>query len=222
LEHYLQIKEIINLGRSSPELKILVLKDFLQDYIVSNSYITFWTKHERAESRPRESLPLYPVIKDRDKLKRVLPDDRVVYEPDYDNFRHSYLPGKYAPDEIEFHLPIDLHRPSRSRSTPYRWPLGEKQARRPDETHDTVYREEPNAPSSNMSIVQGVFYKFRNEMSSEDQQDFPVYVFYKREGEGEAVKLHAVSIPWECLLDRLLVEPVRLNGNNRRRNNGRH
>lgn len=223
LEQYLQIKDIINLGRISPELEIVVLKDFLQDYIISNSYITLRTKHVRAGSRPRESLPLYPVIRRRDKLDRVLPDGRVVYEPDYNNFRPSYRPGKYAPDEIEFHLPIELHRPSRSRSTPYRWPLGENQVGRPYQTHDTVYREERNAPSSNMSVVQGVFYKFRNEMSGEDQQDdFPVNVFYKREGDSEAAKLHAVSIPWECLLDRLLVEPVRLNGNNRRRNNGRH
>lgn len=219
LEFYLSIKDIINLGRSNSALKAVV-DDFVLHYIVANTYIKFWTKYERADGRQRrEWLMLYPVIKRIPVQDRNLPEKRVVYEPCYDETRHAYRLNEIAPDEIEFFLPERLE------LNPYCWPLGERQVRRPRRTRHISYREECNAPPSNFSIVQEVFYKFENgSMSIGDQRsDFPVNVFYKRDHDTETLKLHAVSIPLQCLLERLFADsPRRPNRSNCGRNNGRH
>jgi hypothetical protein len=78
---------------------------------------------------------------------------------------------------------------------------------------------------SNICVVHSVFYKFQNAgvERGDDFPDFPVNVFYKRHDDSPAARLHAVSIPWDRLLERLLCEPGRAsNGGPRRNHNRRH
>jgi hypothetical protein len=214
LEKSLHIKDIINLGLVNREFHRVVLKDFLLNQIIVKTRIKFHTRQRETRGRDRESLDLYPVIRRVDKEDRVLPCNRIVYEPDFTQNRPSYRPGEFTPDEIEFHLPNELH------SQPYFWPLGDELViPRKTRVH---YREERNTPVSNICVVQSVFYKFQNA-GAERGDDFPVNVFYKRDGESPAARLHAVSIPWDRLLERLLCEPGRAsNGGGRRNHNRRH
>jgi hypothetical protein len=142
--------------------------------------------------RHREEL--LPVIKRIQKEKRVLPENRVVFEPSHNGSGNCGLfrPGEFAPAGIDFFLPNSL-------TAACHWDLSG--SRRPRERD--FRREGPVVPEDPHSLRRR-YYKFRDLDSKDFPEQFRVNVFYKRPAGSQGANLFAVSIPLDCLVQRLL------------------
>jgi hypothetical protein len=147
-----------------------------------------------------ESHELLPVIKRVPRRERHLPAGRVVYEPDYDTMTTRYHPNRFTPEKVVFTTP--------SERTSYHWNLEPLRKRT---RHDLPYsRSRQPCLFASESYMRNekfqVFHQFRIRESKEAIH-LPVKVFYKRCGdESPDIKLHAVSIPLDCLLKLIVAK----------------
>jgi hypothetical protein len=211
---FLSMSDMVRLGHCNTVLRHICGEHLLHN-MLPGTYIKFYTRLRKAGTKTRstEWLSLYPVIKRVAKLDRVLPANRVVYEPDFKQHRRLDRPGEFVPDLIEFHLP--------DHPWPYRWYLGAERTTSPrqyvptsrNRHRDYEVRNDPEAIT-----VQTDYYKFEDLKfgGSRRADDFPVNIFYKRDPQCEAAKLLAISIPWDHLLKRLLHEPCPARGDGSR------
>jgi hypothetical protein len=131
---------------------------------------------------------LYPVIRRIPVERRVLPDDRLVFEPDFDGaLRYSYHRNQYRPREIIMRMP----------GRTLRWSL------QPDiapPRYEVVRNEHGSyIPATNITQLGpgDRFTIFNYHLEQDFRREFPVKVFYKTNGDMK--KLHCMSIPLRLL-----------------------
>ena len=207
---FLGWSDIVRLGHCNRALRHIGGEHLLH-YVLPGTYIKFYTRPRKAGTTQRstEWLSLYPVINRVPKFDRVLPENRVVYEPNFEQHRHLDRPGDFIPDLIEFHLP--------DHPWPYRWYLGAERTTSPRQyvrTSRSRHRDYDVRDAPEAITVQTDYYKFEDLKfrGSKRADYFPVNIFYKRDPPSEAGKLLAISIPWDHLLKRLLHEPCPARG----------
>lgn len=188
---YMDIKDIIRVRRVSRHMRQIV-DDYLLHRILPKTEITFYlkylSKHDARTEREWEHLT--PVIRRVDKEKRMLPHDRVVYEPEYTGVpKHLQHRGKFEPEGIMFRLNMN------DRTWKFYWPLIANAERTSRTYRDDRYRED-RYRSHSIELkytLMHQYYRFDTFKNS------PVYVFYKEQREYDSVRLHAISIPIEYL-----------------------
>ena len=165
--------------------------------IVPNSKIRFSTlRTDFTQERDRKFL--IPVIKRIAKARRVFPENRIVFET-RNNGSHNcglFRPGEFAPASIDFLLP-------NSSQIACHWDLSEDVTNRRERQRS--FRRE-GAIGRNPHALRAKYYKFSDLDSRDFPEKFRVNVFYKRPDDSPGAYLHAVSIPIDCLIQRLLTD----------------
>ena len=139
-----------------------------------NTILALRTAYHVDNEEEREFENLYPVFKNLNLEDRVLPDNRVVFQPkSYEGHRYSYSRTHYHPVVISmFDLP--------GRRNRYRWQLGEY-----NERNTETFRGDR-------------YFIFHYYHECDLQKEFNVKVWYKYDG--SRMRLHCVSIPLQLLL----------------------
>jgi len=131
-----------------------------------------------------------PVIKSINQpTDWVLPRGRIIFEPDFDGFRHIYHPKRYMPSEISIIVASHARR--------YRWCLGPDTTLQP---YDVVGNHTNGLFTVNNTTTFGEDNRFTifNYVHEDDTaREHPVKIFYKVDGDW--MKLHCVSIPLKLL-----------------------
>lgn len=139
-----------------------------------NTTIALRTAFQVDNEVEEESENLYPVFKKLPLGDRVLPDNRVVFEPEsFDGHRYCYPRAHYHPvDVFMFDLPC--------RRRTYHWQLGEE-----NERNTQNFREDR-------------YFIFHYYHECDIWRKFSMKVWYKFDG--NKMRLHCVSIPLQLLL----------------------
>jgi len=141
------------------------------------------------EPADREWQTLYPVMKREEEVINCVPFGRIVFEPESDRHSYQYRLRNFEPKEIDF-------LPGRFGPSPhnYSWELVK--------------------PRRNAIQPGQVFHRFEDCSLADGQLNdrIPIHVFYKAtrvfsKDNGRVLRLHAVSIPFLWLMDRLSEDP---------------
>jgi hypothetical protein len=118
----------------------------------------------------------------------ILPAGRLVFEPDGDTPRQAHQLGQFTPDEVRLYLP--------DRSTSDCWHLGDQRRTGPRHYIQQV-DQDADRYTLTATAVTGI-HKLHYLNSG-------IQVFYRKDS--DAVVIHALSIPWESLINKLLKDP---------------
>jgi hypothetical protein len=186
---YLSLEQILEVRGVSPQMSRMA-QFWVLHKLIPESQIEVSTMSSVQGHQSTEQVRLSPVIKRVVVAQRVLPGGRLVFEPQYEEVEARYQPNHFMPVKIIFTTP--------DQQTSYHWSLEPLQEA---SRHEQPYRHRsylytPECYSRNKFLI---FHKFKIE---ESKEEIPIKVFYKRQNDGHPdTKLHAVSIPLECLLE---------------------
>ena len=187
---YLPIKDVLESAKVNRYMKKIVDNYFLH-YILPQTEIYYYVDHIMEDGGPpsEEYQRLCPVIRRIDKDMRIFPNDRVVFEPDFDGKqKYTYRHGSFKHVEIKFHLG-DWRR--------QKWPLDVRPS-----VDSTPYSYKADGYRESRKIQYTRMYQF---IRFDTFNDSPIHVFYKdvSNTDGRIVALHAISIPLNYLRQSL-------------------
>ena len=198
---YLDVPDLRNLREIKPLKQIAY--DFILHNVIPETFIILNTKYQDGERQSSDGEIMHPVIRRIKRSERRIPVGRIVYEtdPSLDTSNRIYRWGEFHPDSIMYHVP--------NRYAALNWPLRaglKSESRYSRNPRVSMRLPDPRIPTW--------YYIFRDEFAdgiSNDhsyrdryETDYPVNVFYKRQGgSASAARLHAVSIPFETIIERL-------------------
>ena len=203
--YYLDFGDTLSLQKVLPSLSTTYTQHILHDILPETTLMINTKRGGEGPENIRETLK--PVIKRIARHDRVLPsDDRIVYEPEqYTNNCGGFRLGEFVPTSMAVRLPGE---------NPVVWALSD------DTPKSRGYRNFRKKPSDHEDsrIVRRrycIFDDLYSERPGEGQPvQFPVKIFYKRsEGDNGSLRLHAVSIPLACLVERLTAEMTKIKRN---------
>jgi hypothetical protein len=189
---FLSICDIIRLGQCCRIWRQIV-HDWLMQSFFPVTRIDLRTNLGTHKLPPLYSYQkLYPVIGRLLPEERILPAGRLLFEPDGDTPRQAHQLGQFTPDEVRLHLP--------DWSTSHCWHLGDE--RRTGPRHDIQQvgnRRDQDADRYTLTATAVIGIHKLHYLNS------GIQVFYKTDS--DAVIIHALSIPWQSLINKLLKDP---------------
>lgn len=164
-------------------LRKLKVSDILLSTTVYRDHREELTKTER----------LSPVIRNRRPGKWVLPDNRIVFEPDYDLPRPRYHRNHYRPTDLEM-VGLPGH------PEPVKWRLvpHHRLSHRDENSRGRVYLPHTNC----RRLREDKFSVFDYYHERDLRKEFCTKVWYKFDG--DQMQLHCISIPLQLLVVILL------------------
>jgi hypothetical protein len=135
---------------------------------------------------------LFAVIRNRPREKWVLPDDRIVFEPNYDVLRPRYHRHHYRPADVELVGLPGTPVPKMWRLIPHR-----RLSHRDEDSRGRVY-----LPHTNCTRLREDRYSVFEYFHDRDpRKEVPTKVWYKFDG--DMMQLHCISIPLHSLVNIL-------------------
>jgi hypothetical protein len=192
----LVLEEILEL-RAVSKAMLNMAEDYILHKLIPESQVEVYTESSVFGRITTESHKLFPVIRRVPKANRVLPDDSLLYEPEYHLLETRFGTNKFTPVKVKFTTP--------NQKTSYIWNLEPLRGFSP---HDLPNGRGCCFPTSE-SYCERMFEIFNQFKIKEIKEAIwlPVKVYYKHYGDDYPdIKIHAVSIPLQCLLKLIIAK----------------
>lgn len=198
---HLDFYSTVSFSDAFPEIKSVCDDHILHD-IIPETEVKFYTQRT-GELKERDEL--FPVIKRIKRERRVLPTGKlIVYEPkEYRKRCGGLRLGEFVPASIDFLLPgsrTELH-----------WVLKADQPDSPSSYRFSRNARDMRAGGERSRTLRTLYYTFDDLLSisgpGHEPEQFPIKVWYKKSDEEiGSHRFHALSIPYDSLVDRLIAD----------------